>query len=116
MKKIAFFLSVLLFMGTLTASAQTRTITGRVTSGDDGSSIPGVSIVVKGTTLGTISNIDGNFTIQVPADAQTLVFSFVGMATQEIAIEGLSVVNVVMNPESIGVEEVIVVAYGTTTR
>ncbi len=116
MKKIAFFLSILLFMGTMAVHAQTRTITGKVTSADDGSSIPGVSIVVKGTTLGTISNIDGNYTIQVPADARSLVFSFVGMATQEVAIEGLSVVDVVLSSETIGVEEVIVVAYGTTTK
>jgi len=116
MKKIAFFISILLFMGTVAVTAQTRMITGTVTSAEDDAPIPGVSIAVKGTTLGTVSDIDGNFSLQVPEDAQTLIFSFVGMATQEVSIEGVNNVNVVMESETIGMEEVIVVAYGTTSR
>lgn len=114
MKKIAFLFSILLFMGALAVDAQTRLITGSVTSADDGSPIPGVSVYVQGTTLGTVSDLDGKYSIQVPEDAQNLVFSFVGMAAQEIAIAGRSTVNVVMQPQAIGVDEVVVTALGTT--
>lgn len=116
MKKIVFFFSILLFMGTLALNAQTRVITGKVTSAEDSEPIPGVSISVLGTTLGTVSNIDGEFSLQVPEDAQTLVFSFVGMTRKEVAVEGRSVINVQLESEMIGVEEVMVVAYGTTSR
>lgn len=112
MKKIAFFFSILLFMGTLALNAQTKVITGKVTSADDDSPIPGVSIVVQGTTLGTVTDLDGNYSLQVPQDAQNLIFSFVGMARQEIGIAGRSAINVVMQPQTIGVDEVVVTAMG----
>ncbi|MDD4108514.1 MAG: SusC/RagA family TonB-linked outer membrane protein [Prolixibacteraceae bacterium] len=112
MKKIALFFSILLFMGTLAVTAQTRVITGKVTAAEDGSPIPGVSISVQGTTLGTVSDIDGNFTLQVPQSAQNLIFSFVGMATQEVSIAGRTTVNVAMESQTIGVDEVVVTAFG----
>ena len=79
--------------GSLVTNAQTKEITGTVTSSEDGTSIPGVSVSVKGTTLGTITNLDGVYTIKAPTDATTLVFSFVGMTTMEVAIEGRSTVD-----------------------
>ncbi|MGE0021936.1 MAG: carboxypeptidase-like regulatory domain-containing protein, partial [Draconibacterium sp.] len=112
MKKIAFFLSILLFMGTMVTNAQTKVLTGTVTSSEDGMPIPGVSIAVKGTTLGTVTDLDGNYNLQVPQDAQTLVFSFVGMSTQEIAIAGKTSISVVLEPQTIGVDEVVVTAMG----
>ncbi len=112
MKKIAILLSILLFMGNLVVNAQTRTITGTVTSSEDGKPIPGVSVAVKGTTLGTITNIDGEYTLKAPLEAQTLVFSFIGMATQEFAIGERTVINVVLQPQAIGVDEVVVTALG----
>lgn len=112
MKKIAFFFTILLFMGTLVLNAQTRVITGKVTSSEDDMPVPGVSIVVRGTTLGTVTDLDGNYSLQVPEDAQNLVFSFVGMSTQEIGIAGRSTINVVMQPQTIGVDEVVVTALG----
>jgi TonB-linked SusC/RagA family outer membrane protein len=114
MKKIAFFFSILLFMGSLAVNAQTRVITGKVTSAEDDSPIPGVSILVMGTTLGTVTDIDGNYSLQVPEGAQNLVYSFVGMATQEVAIAGRSVINIVLQPQTIGVDEVVVTALGIT--
>lgn len=114
MKKIAFFFSILLFMGTMASFAQTRIVTGTVTSAEDGQPVPGVSIVVQGTTLGTVTDLDGNYSLQVPQDAQTLVFSFVGMATQEVAIDNRSTINVEMQPQTFGVDEVVVTALGTT--
>jgi len=115
MKKCTIFIGLLLFLGLQFALAQTRQITGTVTSSEDGTGIPGVSIVVKGTTVGTTTDIDGKYTLSVPADATTLVFTFVGMKTQEVAISG-NVINVVMEPETKELEEVVVVAYGVIKR
>jgi hypothetical protein len=115
MKKIALMLLSIAFVGMLTVEAQVKRVTGTITSAEDGNGIPGVSVVVKGTTLGTITNIDGEYQIDVPNDAETLIFSFVGMRTVERAIVG-SVINVQMETESIGVDEVMVVAYGTTRK
>lgn len=96
-------------------NAQVRSISGTVTSAEDGSTIPGVSIIVKGTTLGTITNIDGAYNLEVPEDAQTLVFSFVGMKSIESPISG-SVVHAVMDADILGLDEVMVVAYGTAKK
>jgi TonB-linked SusC/RagA family outer membrane protein len=115
MKKIALFLSILLFMGITVANAQTKVVTGTVTSSDDGSSIPGVSVAVKGTTIGMVTKLDGEYSLQVPEDATTLVFSFVGMKNVEKEIVG-SVIDVVMEAETVGLEEVMIVAYGTATK
>ncbi len=116
MKKIALFLSMLLFMGTMVVNAQTKAITGTVTSSEDDQPIPGVSVSVKGTTIGTITNIDGKFQLNVPNDAQTLVFSFVGMKIVEKLLDGESVFNVQMVPDVLGIDEVVVVGYGTSTK
>lgn len=112
MKKITLFFTMLLFLGGIALNAQTRQITGTVTSAEDGEPIPGVSIVVEGTTLGTVSNMDGEYSLEVPEDAQTLIFSFVGMKVIEVPIEGTTV-NVSMESEFYGVDEVIVMGYAT---
>jgi TonB-linked SusC/RagA family outer membrane protein len=114
MKKITLFFTMLLFIGMMAVNAQTRVITGTVTSAEDGEPIPGVSIIVQGTTLGTVTDINGSYSLQVPEDAQNLVFSFVGMARQEVAISGRSTINVSMQPQTIGVDEVVVTALGTS--
>ncbi|HKJ78480.1 MAG TPA: SusC/RagA family TonB-linked outer membrane protein, partial [Prolixibacteraceae bacterium] len=116
MKKIALFLSILLFMGNLVTNAQTKMITGTVTSAEDNEPIPGVSVSVEGTTLGTITNLDGQFEFSVPSDAQTLVFSFVGMKNQEIAIGSETTFNVEMEADVLGIDEVVVTALGVTRR
>ncbi|TAJ12398.1 SusC/RagA family TonB-linked outer membrane protein [Marinilabiliaceae bacterium JC017] len=112
MRRLALILSLIVFMGVDVILAQTKTITGKVTSSEDGEPIPGVSVVVRGTTIGTITRVDGMYSLSVPEDATNLLFSFVGMITQDITIQGRSVINVVMDPETIGVEEVIVTALG----
>ena len=84
---------------TVQAMFAQRTITGIVTNADDGSDIPGVSVRVKGTAIGTVTDLNGKYALSVPDDALTLVFSFVGMVTQEVAISGRTVINVVMQPE-----------------
>jgi TonB-linked SusC/RagA family outer membrane protein len=111
MKKVTLLLAMFM-LGLQVLFAQTREITGVVTSGEDGMPIPGVSVIVKGTTLGTVTDMDGRFALQVPTDAQDVVFSFVGMASQEIAIAGRNTINIVMQPQAIGVDEVVVTALG----
>jgi TonB-linked SusC/RagA family outer membrane protein len=90
---------------------QATTVTGTVRS-DAGELLPGVSIIVKGTNTGVITNIDGMFSISVPSDQSVLVFSFVGMETQEVALNGRTTINVTMTTSSIGVDEVVVTALG----
>ena len=98
-----------------TVYAQQRSISGNIVD-ESGQPLPGVTVVVKGTTNGTVSNPDGNYTISnVPEDA-TLVFSFVGMRTQEIAVGNQTTINVTMVVDAIGLEEVVAVGYGTARR
>ncbi|MGD9555952.1 MAG: SusC/RagA family TonB-linked outer membrane protein [Mangrovibacterium sp.] len=114
MKKILILLAICTF-GLEPLMAQTREIKGIVTSAEDGSTIPGVTVTVKGTTLGTITDLDGNFTIRVPQNAQTLVFSFVGMETQEAPITGSSL-NIQLQSEIQGINEVVVTALGISRQ
>mgnify|MGYP006281688849 CR=1 FL=1 len=115
MRKLTLILTFLLFAG-LTASAQMQ-ISGTVTNSETGEPIPGVSIVVKGqTTIGTTTDMDGNYSLEVPSDAEALVFSFVGMQEQEVAIEGRTTINVSLQPVVQEMEQVVVTAYGTTRK
>jgi len=103
----------LAFLGLQLAQAQVRQITGTVTSAEDGSSIPGVQIVVVGSTIGAITDVDGNYSIDVPENAATLQFSFVGLTTQAIDIAGRSVIDVVMQEDLQALGEIIVTGYST---
>jgi iron complex outermembrane receptor protein len=94
---------------------QKKQISGTVT-GPDGQPIPGVSVVVKGTTTGITTGMSGEFTLDIPADAQTLVFSFVGMRMQEVPIEGKSVFKIIMEEETIGLGEVVAIGYGSQQK
>ena len=114
MKKLLLLIVAFCF-GVSTIFAQTKQISGKVTSADDGSPIPGASVVVKGTTNGTTTNIDGEFSMVVPEN-ETLVFSFVGMKTEEIPVTSQTFYTVVLQNEVIGVDEVMVVAYGTAKK
>ena len=111
MKKIALLLAFFA-IGLQVLMAQTKEISGTVTSADDGGLIPGVSVSVKGTTLGTITDMDGAFRLKVPQDAKILTFSFVGMATQDIVIGNQSTIKVKLTSENISVDEVVVTALG----
>src|SRR5690554_3413159 len=98
-----------------TITLQQRTVTGVVTD-SRGEPLPGVTILIPGTTTGTVTNADGNFTLAVPPSAQTLQFSFVGMRTQEVPIDGRTTFTVVMEEETIGIEEVVAIGYGTQKK
>jgi TonB-dependent SusC/RagA subfamily outer membrane receptor len=115
MKRKLFSMLVLCLLGLQSLMAQSREVSGIVTSADDGLSIPGVSVIIKGTTFGTTTNFDGKYTISVPADGEILVFSFVGMKAVEMPVTS-STINVIMQSESIGMDEVVVIGYGTASR
>lgn len=104
-------LSAMLFFG---MAAEARVISGTVKD-PTGETIISASVVVKGTTLGTVTDFDGNYTIEVPDDAKVLVFSYIGMKTQELNITG-DVMNVVLSENSEVLEEVVVTGYGTTKK
>ncbi len=108
MRKIFFILGMC--FGLAASAIAQQKVTGNVT-GDDGAGIPGVSVVQKGTSTGTITNTDGNYSLSVPGDA-VLVFSFVGLKTVEEPVNGRSTVNVVLQSSEIGIDEVVVTALG----
>ena len=104
-------LSALLFMG---IAAEARVVSGTVKD-QAGETIISASVMVKGTTIGTVTDFDGNYSIDVPDDAKVLVFSYIGMKTQELTITG-NVMNVVLSENSEVLEEVVVTGYGTTKK
>ncbi len=118
MKKVSVLLTFLVFLGLQLVQAQTQQITGTITSADDGLGVPGASIVVRGTTIGTVTDIDGNYTLAAPADAIWLVYSFVGLKTQEVSIDGRGTIDIVLEADLFRLDEVIVsgVASGTPKK
>ncbi len=106
-------LSLLVFLGFTQVQAQT--ISGIVTDNTNGEGIPGVNILIKNTTSGTISDVDGNYNLEAPGDA-TLVFSFVGFETQEVNVAGRQVLNVLLAADLTELSEVVVVGYGTQRK
>lgn len=86
MRKIAVLLVFLIATGLSSAYAQTRTVSGKVTSSQDGMGIPGVTVLVKGTTTGTITDLDGNYQINVRPEHNTLIFRYISMKTLEVPL------------------------------
>lgn len=109
MRKVLVILTMCLAL-TVSAMAQ-LTVTGRVT-GEDGLGIPGASVLEKGTTNGTVTNLDGDYTLRVGNNNATLVFSFMGYTSQEVALQGRSSVNVTLQISMLAVDEVVVTALG----
>ena len=93
-----------------------KTITGTVTDLSTGEGLPGVNILVKGTTIGTITDVEGNYRLTAPDDAETLVFSSVGYTSEEVAIGTQTTINLQMNPDIQSLSEVVVVGYGTVKK
>ena len=102
------YLSVFLVFGALASFAQGQAVSGKVTSSDDGAGIPGVNILEKGTSNGTVSDADGNYRINVGSNA-TLTFSFVGYVTQDVAVGSQSSVSVSLQSDVTALSEVVVV-------
>jgi len=95
---------------------QDQVVTGTVTTSTDGMPLPGVSIVVRGTTIGTQTDFDGNYSLEVPDDNAILVFSYVGFLTQEITAQGQTTIDVAMNEDVAALDEVVVIGYGTMKK
>lgn len=130
-QRTVFFLMIVLLMvsnsvwagiapGTFKTRAETEIFQQKQTSGkvtdESGQPLPGVTVIVKGTTIGTITESDGTFSLSVPSDAETLQFSFVGMKTQEITIGNQTNFSVIMEEEAIGLEEVVAIGYGVQKK
>ncbi|HTH32650.1 MAG TPA: TonB-dependent receptor plug domain-containing protein, partial [Lacibacter sp.] len=96
--------------------AQGRTVSGKVTSAEDGSSLPGVNVILKGTTVGVATDADGNYSIQIQGSEGTLVFTFIGLETKEIEIGEQTVINVPLAMDITQLSEIVVVGYGTQSR
>jgi TonB-dependent SusC/RagA subfamily outer membrane receptor len=109
------YVTILLVLVTTVAWSQSTTVTGKVTSADDNAAIPGVNILEKGTSNGTVSDADGNYSISVGANS-TLVFSFVGYASTEVVVGGQSTINVTLNLDVTALTEIVVTGYGTQEK
>ncbi len=113
MKKLLLMIVLFVFAGVTTLFAQTRVISGTITSAVEGEGpIPGVTVQVKGTTIGAVTDANGRYSINVPANATTLMFSYIGMKTQEVAIGNRSEINAVLESDLVGLDEVVVTALG----
>jgi TonB-linked SusC/RagA family outer membrane protein len=114
MKRI-FFLFLVFYGLLLPANAQQKTISGTVTSSVEGEgALPGVSVSVKGTTIGIVTDANGKYTLAVPGNATTLVFSYIGMKKQEIQIGTRTIIDVILEPDVLGLNEVVVTALGVS--
>jgi TonB-linked SusC/RagA family outer membrane protein len=114
MKRKLMLLLTCLFIGIGLVTAQNQKITGVVLSEDDGQPVVGASILVKGTTMGTVTDLDGKFALSVPSSAKTLVISYIGMQTHEVGIK--SYLKVTLKSNAQVTDEVVVVAYGTAKK
>ncbi|MCU4175168.1 SusC/RagA family TonB-linked outer membrane protein [Carboxylicivirga sp. N1Y90] len=113
-RRIRAFLLMFIVCSSMFAQ-QARTVTGEVLDAT-GATLPGVSVILKGTSEGTITDLDGKFMLSVPAEINSLVFSFIGMMTQEIDVSNQTIISVVLKDDVQGLEEVVVVGYGTQKK
>lgn len=111
---LCFLFAFLVFFSYSVIGQETRTISGKVTD-QSGQPLPGVTVLEEGTTNGTITNNDGIYTITAPVNA-TLAFSFVGMKTQQVAVNSKTQINIQLEEEFIGLDEVVAIGYGTQTK
>ncbi len=114
-KNLKFFLFLVALLTVVSVSAQQKTVTGNVTDAESGETLPGVTIAVMGTTRGTITNFDGQFSIDVE-EGETLFFSFVGYTSQEILVGSSNVINVQLAQSLFKLDEVVVIGYGQVKK
>lgn len=112
-KKLHLFLLILSIP--LLVDAQYRTISGTVTDADDGSYLPGVNVTIPGTTKGSVTDSKGHYSIDIPQEAEMLMYSFVGYETVKLPVKGLTVIDVKLS-EGVSIDEVVVVGYGTIKK
>src|SRR5690554_3867795 len=109
--RVMLMLILLFAFLSISSHAQAQTVSGKVVSAEDGAGLPGVNVVLQGTTIGTVTDIDGNYTLDAPSNG-TLVFSFIGFTTQQVAISNRSVVDVQLSSDIQQLSEVVVTALG----
>jgi TonB-linked SusC/RagA family outer membrane protein len=112
------FIFLIGFMSVMTGFvlAQTRSISGKVTDAGTGEALPGANVYIKGTTRGSITDLDGNYTFKTAPDDQIMVFSYIGYVSQEINIADRTIIDVALKVESIGLDEIVTIGYGTVKK
>ncbi|MFT5771857.1 MAG: TonB-linked SusC/RagA family outer membrane protein, partial [Algoriphagus sp.] len=115
MRKVL-LLGLMILMGSAIAFAQSRVITGTVISNEDNLGVPGATVLVKGTTIGTATDLDGKYSINVPAGSNILVFSFVGLRPQEVNIGNRTTVDISMEPDIQALAEYVITSYGDQSK
>lgn len=104
--------SFVLMLVSVSVWAQERTVSGRVTSKEDGAELPGVNVVLKGTSIGTVTDAQGGYRLSLPASGGVLIFSFIGLQTQEVSVTDKTVVDVTMTSDITQLSEIVVTAQG----
>jgi hypothetical protein len=115
-KKAIGFLTLCFFFASVSIGAFAQKTVSGVVKDEGGLTLPGVSVVIKGTSTGTVTGIDGDFSLSGVNNDATLVFSFIGMETQEVDVGNQTSFNVTMNTSTIGLEEVVAIGYGTQKK
>jgi TonB-linked SusC/RagA family outer membrane protein len=110
-----FFLNLLFLVFFASGMSAQESVSGKVTDNFE-EPLPGVTVVIKGTSRGTITNSDGFYSLELTPDAEALVFSFIGMKNQEVTLNGQTTIDVVLESDIIGLEEVVAVGYGTSRK
>ena len=116
MKRVLQIVCVAFLLPIFALNAQDRVITGKVTAQEDGSTLPGVNVTLKGTTIGTATDASGNYSLSIPSGEGILVFSFIGLKTLEVEVGGRSIVDAQMASDLTQLSEVVVVGYGTVIK
>lgn len=116
LKKAILLITIICSLQLSSFSQELAPITGQVTSNEDGAALPGVNIVIKGTSTGTVTDVEGNYTIEVPDENGILIFSFIGYISEEVPVGGRSVIDVVLAEDVQSLEAVVVVGYGTVDK
>ena len=114
MKRILTFILFIIIAGNLLA--QEIAVSGKIVSGEDNMGLPGVTVAVKGTTSGTISDADGNYSIKVPSRNAVLRYSSIGFMTQEITVGNRTKINLTLKPNVTELGEVVAVGYGSQKK
>eukprot|EP01137_Pigoraptor_chileana_P009633 Opistho-2@58197 len=112
---VGWAICLLLLSITFTGFGQDRSVTGKITSADDGQGIPGVTVAVKGTNRGTTTDANGSYKIAVGTNS-TLIFSAIGFNTQEVAVSNRSIIDIKLSTDIKSIDEVVVVGYGTQKK
>ncbi|MBS2100383.1 SusC/RagA family TonB-linked outer membrane protein [Carboxylicivirga linearis] len=112
MKQLLNYLLLMFFISSGSVLAQNNVLTGTITDIADGEPMIGVTVVVKGTTVGTVTNFEGTYNLKVPADAEAIVYSFIGYKAEEVAYAGQQVIDIVLQDDSETIDEIVVTGYG----